>query len=115
MNHAITYRGEPSEPWYRHYLLVVSRWLLQRGIPLDHVPRTRVGGRWSYVFDRQEDAEELAAKLRDETEDDGWQVAPAEGPPDVGPLRPLTLELGRDGEGVGFRIEWMVVRSLRLR
>ena len=27
----ITYRGELSEPWYRHYLLVVGRWLLNKG------------------------------------------------------------------------------------
>ena len=114
MGDVITYRGELSEAWYRHYLMVVCRWLLKQGVPLDRVSRTRSNGHWLYVFDKHEDAELLMAKLRDETQDDAWEVAPVEGPPDVGPLRPITVEMGRGGRSVGFGLDGFVVRALRL-
>jgi hypothetical protein len=114
MADVITYRGEMSEAWYRHYLMVVCRWLLKQSVALDHVPRTRSNGRWLYVFDRLEDAEELATQIRGETEDDAWAVAPLEGPPDVGPLRPITVEMGWGGESVGFGLNWQITLALRM-
>jgi len=117
MGHVIVYRGEMGERWYRHYLLVVSRWLLKRGTGIDSVPRTRSNGRWLYVFDDKDKsaAEELVTRLRQETEDDGWELAPAEGTPDVGPLQPIVVELGWDNSGIGFGLDSIIAWALRLR
>lgn len=116
MGHVITYRGEMSEPWYRNYLVTVGRWwLIKKGVPLDSIPRTRSNGRWLCVFDDRAVAEELRAQLLEEMEDELWEVAPAEGTPDVGPLQPITVELGRDFHGIGFGLDWFIVQSLRMR
>jgi hypothetical protein len=115
MSYIVTYRGEMSEPSYRHYLLAVTRRLLAQGIAIDRVPRVRAGAVWLYAYENAYDAGPVALELERDTGDTNWHVAEVAGTPEVGPLRPVTLEIGRDRHGLGFGVEVLVARALRSR
>jgi hypothetical protein len=117
MGYVVVRRGPTSERDYRDYVLVVSRHLLHRGAGLDRLPLLPADGRpdcWLYVSDDEAEAQELAQKVKRYTEDDGWEVRPAEATPRSGPL-PLVLELGRSATSVGFGLDPISASALRLR
>src|SRR5262249_47383591 len=117
MAYVVVYRGEESEQAYREYLLVVSRSLLHRGVSIDRVPRVPTPGRpdrWRYVREEAE-ARAFAEELRKYTEDDGWEARPAESPPAVGPLQPITIDLGLSRWSIGFGLDPITVHALQLR
>jgi hypothetical protein len=117
MGHVVVHKGEMSEKAYRAYLLLVSRYLLEQGIGLDRVPRTEANGcagRWLYVFADEAAARRVTEELTDYTEE-GWEVRPAEGSIDVGPLRPITVEAGWGRTGVGFGLDPLIRKALQDR
>jgi hypothetical protein len=115
MGFIVVHKGGTSEQEYRHYLLLVSRRLLDRGVGYDRVPRTTENGRadrWLYVYGDEAEARSLADELKRDTEDPEWEVRPVEGTPSEGPLRPLGIELCWERTGFAFGLdpltEWAI-------
>jgi hypothetical protein len=118
MGFIVVHKGDTSERDYRHYLLLVSRWLLNRGVGYDRVPRIPENGRadrWLYVYGDEAEARSLAEELRRDTDDPGWEVRPVEGAPSEGPLTPITVEVSQGSTGVGFGLPPLIKKALRQR
>jgi hypothetical protein len=118
MSHVVVHKGEMSERAYRDYLRLVGRRLLAQGKGLDRVPRTATNGRpgrWLYVFADEAVARAVAEELKQDTEDEGWEVRPAEGVPEEGPLQPISVELCWQLTGFAFGLTPLTERALEAR
>jgi hypothetical protein len=102
---------------YRDYLLLLSRLLVKRGVPLERVPLT--GGANGlpplYVWDSEADAAAFAAQLREFSEDPAWKVVALTGQTRLGSLRPLEIEAGKQVLAWNFALGIFTRLSLQKR
>jgi len=118
MGFTVVHQGEAKGrgPW--EYQLLLGRHLLQGGLSFDNVPRIpgkdAVNG-WLYVWDCEAEAEAFAAELRRRTRDRAWEVQAVKAKPSWGPLRPIQVEVGRQGDGWVFGLEPLTRMALQAR
>src|SRR5947208_5328526 len=81
-----------------------ARLLRQQGKELGNLPRVpdpeNPRRRWVYVWNTQEEAEQFADELKDQTGDNGWRVEPTAAPPSNGPFGPVLIQLARRSDGL---------------
>jgi hypothetical protein len=79
------------------------RLLRQQGKDLANLPRVpdpeNPRRRWVYVWNTQEEAQQFADELKEQTGNDGWRVEPTSAPPSHGPFGPLLFQLARRSDG----------------
>jgi hypothetical protein len=85
-----------------------ARLLAERGIDISNAPRTEEPGtqnRWLYVWDDRADAERFRDDLIKRTRQKDWYVRgfDADAVP-RGPLEPLTIYFGREGDGFTYKL-----------
>ena len=84
-----------------------ARLLRQQGKDLGNLPRVpdpeNPRRRWVYVWNTQEEAQQFADELKEQTGGNDWRVEPTAAPPSNGPFGPVLIQLARrsDGSGVG--------------
>jgi hypothetical protein len=115
MPFTVAHQGGTKDGQYRDYLLLLSRQLLHRGVPLDSVPRVPEGKNWLYVWESKEEATAFAEALKKETRDRRWHVQPVNGTPSVGPLQPLEIEISCQGDGWIFGLGPLMEKALQAR
>jgi hypothetical protein len=93
-----------------------ARLLRQQGVDLARVPRVlepATGRRWLYVWGTREDAEQFARTLKKRTRDKEWYTQEVDAPPSPGPLGPVMLQLGRQGDGLVFGLHPLSPATIR--
>src|SRR5947209_9514975 len=79
------------------------RLLRQQGKDLANLPRVpdpeNPRRRWVYVWNTQEEAQQFADELKEQTGDNGWRVEPTAAPPSNGPFGPVLFQLARRSDG----------------
>jgi hypothetical protein len=84
------------------------RLLRQQGKNLANLPRVpdpeNPRRRWVHVWGTQEEAQQFADELTEQTGDNGWRVEPTAGPPSNGPFGPLLIQLARRSDGLVFTL-----------
>jgi hypothetical protein len=84
------------------------RLLEQRGINVANTPRVVdpvTGKRWLYAWENEADAQAFAAALRQETENDAWQVYPLPNvEPTSGPLGPIEIRVAQRSDGCTYSL-----------
>jgi hypothetical protein len=118
MGFTVVHDGTATDELYREYDVLLSRLLLKRGVSLDRVPLAPEGANGKhplYVWDTEADAQAFADQLRERTEDAAWRVRPVNGPPSLGPLRPLRVEVSRRVESWVFGLDPLTCKALQLR
>jgi hypothetical protein len=99
--------GTASDREFRRYLLALSRVLLKKGADFANVPRAPENGtpdRWLYVWPTEAEAREFAELLNREGEYQAWGVREVNGAESRGPIRPLEVEFGWQGDGRIFAL-----------
>jgi hypothetical protein len=80
------------------------RLLRQQGKDLANLPRVpdpeNPRRRWVYVWNTQEEAQQFADELKEQTGDNGWRVEPTAAPPSNGPFGPVLIQLARRSDGL---------------
>src|SRR5207244_3674984 len=75
------------------------RLLRQQGKDLGDLPRVpdpeNPRRRWVYVWNTQEEAQQFADELKEQTGDNGWRVESTAAPPSNGPFGPVLIQLAR--------------------
>jgi hypothetical protein len=118
MGFTVYHQGGTKDGEYRTYVRLLSRELLRRRVNFDAVPRVREEGTtnaWLYVWDTEAAASAFADELKRQTRDSGWTVRPVKTPPSLGPLRPLEIDVGRQGDGWVFALETFTRKALQMR
>jgi hypothetical protein len=108
MGFAVAHEGGTKDKEYQAYARLLSRQLLQRGVSLDNLPRVPADGSpyfWLYVWDNEPEAAAFAKELKKQTRDAHWLIQPVKAKPSMGPLRPLQIHVGRQGDGWVFGLE----------
>ncbi len=86
-----------------------ARLLAKSNIDLTRTPRTPEPGtenRWLYVWQDREAAGAFARELRKVTKDKAWLVHEvAEDKVSEGPLGPVEIAIGRQGDGCAYRLQ----------
>jgi hypothetical protein len=103
MGFTVTRPGGTKDAEFQAY----ARLLRQKGVDLGKLPRVPEPGtnrRWLYVWNSQADAQAFANELKEHSGDPGWQVVQVNGPPSVGPLGPVLIQMVRQAEGLTFRL-----------
>jgi hypothetical protein len=81
-----------------------ARLLRRQGKELGNLPRVpdpeNPSRRWVYVWNTQEEAQQFANELTEETGDSGWRVEPTAAPPSNGPFGPVLIQLARRSDGL---------------
>src|SRR5262249_2989848 len=72
-------------------------------------------GRWLYVWDSEQEASAFAEELKKQTRDRQWFVRPVNGKPSLGPLRPLEINVGHQGDGWTFGLEPLTRKAIEAR
>src|SRR6476646_7355493 len=101
MGFIVAHDGGTTDREYQAYVRLLSRQLLQRGVSLDILPRVREEGTdkaWLYVWDTRAEASDFAEELKKQTKDPDWLVKAVKASPSLGPLRPLEINVGRQGD-----------------
>jgi hypothetical protein len=84
------------------------RLLRQQGKDLANLPRVPdpedPRRRWVYVWNTQEEAQQFADELKEQTGDNGWRVEPTAAPPSNGPFGPVLIQLARRSDGLVFAL-----------
>jgi hypothetical protein len=80
-----------------------ARLLRQQGKDLGNLPRVpdpkNPNRRWVYVWNTEEEAQQFADELKEQTGDNGWHVEPTAAPPSNGPFGPVLIQLARRSDG----------------
>jgi hypothetical protein len=84
------------------------RLLRQQGKDLANLPRVpdpaNPKRRCVYVWNTQEEAQQFADELKEQTGDNGWRVEPTAAPPSNGPFGPVLIQLARRSDGLAFAL-----------
>jgi hypothetical protein len=84
------------------------RLLRQQGKNLANLPRVpdpeNPRRRWVYVWNTQEEAQQFADELKEQTGDNGWRVEVTAAPPSNGPFGPVLIQLARRADGLVFAL-----------
>jgi hypothetical protein len=118
MGFIVTHPEPASDLAWRDYDHLLARLLLKQGAHLDRVPRTPengAAGRWLYVWDSEADARAFAEELRAQTEDSSWQIQTVDASPDLGPLNPIEVNLGRFPNAWVFELHPLTRKALQVR
>jgi hypothetical protein len=93
------------------------RLLMRRGISVACCPRVvdpATGKRWLYAWDKKSDARKAAAELRQETQNDKWEVYQV---PDSelsrGPLGPIDILVARRSDGCTYSVSPLTFNLIR--
>src|SRR5438132_8269317 len=93
------------------------RLLRQKGKDLGNLPRVpdpeNPRRRWVYVWNTQEEAEQFADELKDQTGDNGWRVEPTATPPSNGPFGPVLIQLARRSDGSVLALHLLSLAMIR--
>jgi hypothetical protein len=85
-----------------------ARLLRQQGKDLANLPRVpdpaNPRRRWVYVWNTQEEAQQFADELKQQTGDNGWRVEATAAPPSNGPFGPVLIQLARRSDGLAFAL-----------
>ena len=85
-----------------------ARLLRQRGVDLGNLPRApdpeNPRRRWVYVWTTEEEAQQFAHELQEQTGDMDWRVEPTAAPPSQGPFGPVLIQLARRSDGLVFAL-----------
>lgn len=80
------------------------RLLRQQGKDLGNLPRVPdpedPRRRWVYVWNTQEEAQQFADELKNQTGDCEWRVEATAAPPSNGPFGPVLIQLARRSDGL---------------
>jgi hypothetical protein len=119
MGFTVVHENGAKDSDHRRYLTLLGRKLLNEGVGLDRVPRTRANGdkgeRWLYVWNKESDAQAFAEQLREQTEDPAWQVKAVKGRASVGPLQPLEIHVGSGVAVAAFELDPLTRWAIQLR
>ncbi|HWG46731.1 MAG TPA: hypothetical protein VN688_28470 [Gemmataceae bacterium] len=81
-----------------------TRLLRQQGKNLGNLPRVpdpeNPGRRWVYMWNTQEEAQQFADELTEQTGENGWRVESTVAPPSNGPFGPVLFQLARRSDGL---------------
>src|SRR5689334_962108 len=85
-----------------------ARLLRQHGKHLGNLPRVpdpqNPRRRWASVWDTEEEAQEFADELKEQTGDSAWYVAPTSAPASNGPFGPVLIQLARQSDGLSWAL-----------
>ena len=85
-----------------------ARLLRQQGKDLANLPRVpdpeNPRRRWVYVWGTQQEAQQFADELKEQTGDDVWRVEATSASPSNGPFGPVLIQLARRGDGLVFAL-----------
>ena len=112
MGYAVTRPVGTKDSEFEAYV----RLLRQRGKDLGNLPRVpdpeNPKRRWVCVWDTQEEAEQFADELKEETGDD-WRVEATDAPPSNGPFGPVLIQLARRSDGLVLAIHPLSLAMIR--
>jgi hypothetical protein len=84
------------------------RLLRQQGKNLANLPRApdpeSPRRRWVYVWNTEQEAQQFADELKEQTGENGWSVEPTAVPPSNGPFGPVLIQLARRSDGLMFAL-----------
>jgi hypothetical protein len=93
------------------------RLLRQRGKDLANLPRVpdpdNPHRRWVYVWNSQDEAQEFANELNEQTGNGAWRVEPTSAPPSNGPFGPVLIQVVRRSDGLVFALHPLSLAMIR--
>jgi hypothetical protein len=113
MGFTVTRPGGTKDAEFEAY----ARLLRQQGKDLGNLPRVpdpvNPGRRWVYVWNGQEEAQQFADELNEETGDGVWRVEPTAAPASNGPFGPVLIQLARRSDGLVFALHPLSLVMIR--
>src|SRR5258708_4416962 len=113
MGFTVTRPGGTKDAEFETY----ARLLRQQGKDLGNLPRVpdpeNPRRRWVYVGNRQEEAQQFADELKEQTDDTDWRVEPTAAPPSNGPFGPVLIQLARRSDGLVFALHPLSLALIR--
>jgi hypothetical protein len=113
MGFTVTRSEETRDAQFEAY----TRLLRQQGKNLGNLPRVpdpeNPKRRWVYVWNTQEEAQQFAEELQEQTGENGWRVEPTAAPPSNGPFGPVLLQLARRSDGLMLALHPLGLAMIR--
>jgi len=113
MGFTVTRPGDTKDAEFETY----TRLLRQQGKNLGNLPRVpdpeNPRRRWVYVWNTQEEAQQFANELKEQTGENGWRVESTAAPPSIGPFGPLLLQLARRADGLVLALHPLSLAMIR--
>ncbi|HEV3387131.1 MAG TPA: hypothetical protein VG097_20095 [Gemmata sp.] len=103
MGFTVTRPGGTGDAEFLDY----ARLLRQFGADLGRLPRVldpETGNRWLFLWADRDAAQEFTNELRDQTNDNTWQMVELQTPASEGPLGPVIIELVRQAKQITFAL-----------
>jgi hypothetical protein len=113
MGFTVTRPGGTKDAEFEEY----ARLLRQQGKELGNLPRVpdpeNPKRRWVYLWNTQDEAQQFADELNEQSRYDGWRVMPTTASPSNGPFGPVLLQLGRRSDGLVLTLHPLSLAMIR--
>jgi hypothetical protein len=94
-----------------------ARLLRQHGKALGNLPRVpdpqNPKRRWAYAWNTQEEAQQFADELKEQTEDTNWHVEATDAPASNGPFGPILILLSLRSDGLVLALHLLSLAMIR--